>query len=163
MAKDCQRLTLQQIDVVKQIFEKQTYIGNTTKICPKCDKEVSISSDFCNRCGWTFPILYYIDGNNTYQLDEKQLSVARTNWRSINMVSELQTIKSNLEIENQRLQRSLLQATEDCNSMNENLKKNESAIQKAKIEIKQMQILNKESDSRIKELEFSIIESTREN
>ena len=163
LAKDCQRLTLQQIDVVKQIFEKQTYIGNTTKICPICDKEVSISSDFCNRCGWTFPILYYIDGNNTYQLDEKQLSVARTNWRSINMVSELQTIKSNLEIENQRLQRSLLQATEDCNSMNENLKKNESAIQKAKIEIKQMQILNKESDSRIKELEFSIIENTREN
>ena len=163
LAKDCQRLTLQQIDVVNQIFEKQTYIGNTTKICPICDKEVSISSNFCNRCGWTFPILYYIDGNNTYQLDEKQLSVARTNWRSINMVSELQTIKSNLEIENQRLQRSLLQATEDCNSMNENLKKNESAIQKAKIEIKQMQILNKESDSRIKELEFSIIESTREN
>ena len=163
LAKDCQRLTLQQIDVVNQIFEKQTYIGNTTKICPICDKEVSISSNFCNRCGWTFPILYYIDGNNTYQLDEKQLSVARTNWRSINMVSELQTIKSNLEIENQRLQRSLLQATEDCNSMNENLKKNESAIQKAKIEIKQMQILNKESDSRIKELEFSIIENTREN
>ena len=163
LAKDCQRLTLQQIDVVNQIFEKQTYIGNTTKICPICDKEVSISSNFCSRCGWTFPILYYIDGNNTYQLDEKQLSVARTNWRSINMVSELQTIKSNLEIENQRLQRSLLQATEDCNSMNENLKKNESAIQKAKIEIKQMQILNKESDSRIKELEFSIIENTREN
>ena len=163
LAKDCQRLTLQQIDVVKQIFERQTYIGNTTKICPICDKEVSISSNFCNRCGWTFPILYYIDGNNTYQLDEKQLSVARTNWRSINMVSELQTIKSNLEIENQRLQRSLLQATEDCNSMNENLKKNESAIQKAKIEIKQMQILNKESDSRIKELEFSIIESKKEN
>lgn len=163
LAKDCQRLTLQQIDVVKQIFEKQTYIGNTTKICPICDKEVSISSDFCNRCGWTFPILYYIDGNDTYQLDEKQLSVARTNWRSINMVSELQTIKSNLEIENQRLQRSLLQATEDCNSMNENLKKNESAIQKAKIEIKQMQILNKESDSRIKELEFSIIENKKEN
>ena len=163
LAKDCQRLTLQQIDVVNQIFEKQTYIGNTTKICPICDKEVSISSNFCSRCGWTFPILYYIDGNDTYQLDEKQLSVARTNWRSINMVSELQTIKSNLEIENQRLQRSLLQATEDCNRMNENLKKNESAIQKAKIEIKQMQILNKESDSRIKELEFSIIESTREN
>ena len=163
LAKDCQRLTLQQIDVVNQIFEKQTYIGNTTKICPICDKEVSISSNFCSRCGWTFPILYYIDGNDTYQLDEKQLSVARTNWRSINMVSELQTIKSNLEIENQRLQRSLLQATEECNSMNENLKKNESAIQKAKIEIKQMQILNKESDSRIKELEFSIIESTREN
>ena len=163
LAKDCQRLTLQQIDVVKQIFERQTYIGNTTKICPICDKEVSISSNFCNRCGWTFPILYYIDGNNTYQLDEKQLSVARTNWRSINMVSELQTIKSNLEIENQRLQRSLLQATEDCKSMTENLKKNESAIQKAKIEIKQMQILNKESDSRIKELEFSIIESKKEN
>ena len=163
LAKDCQRLTLQQIDVVKQIFEKQTYIGNTTKICPICDKEVSISSDFCNRCGWTFPILYYIDGNDTYQLDEKQLSVARTNWRSINMVSELQTIKSNLEIENQRLQRSLLQATEDCKSMTENLKKNESAIQKAKIEIKQMQILNKESDSRIKELEFSIIENKKEN
>lgn len=163
LAKDCQRLTLQQIDVVKQIFEKQTYIGNTTKICPICDKEVSISSDFCNRCGWTFPILYYIDGNNTYQLDEKQLSVARTNWRSINMVSELQTIKSNLEIENQRLQRSLLQATEDCKSMTENLKKNESAIQKAKIEIKQMQILNKESDSRIKELDFSIIENKKEN
>ena len=163
LAKDCQRLTLQQIDVVKQIFEKQTYIGNTTKICPICDKEVSISSNFCSRCGWTFPILYYIDGNNTYQLDEKHLSVARTNWRSINMVSELQTIKSNLEIENQRLQRSLLQATEDCKSMTENLKKNESAIQKAKIEIKQMQILNKESDSRIKELEFSIIESKKEN
>ena len=163
LAKDCQRLTLQQIDVVNQIFEKQTYIGNTTKICPICDKEVSISSDFCNRCGWTFPILYYIDGNDTYQLDEKQLSVARTNWRSINMVSELQTIKSNLEIENQRLQRSLLQATEDCKSMTENLKKNESAIQKAKIEIKQMQILNKESDSRIKELEFSIIENKKEN
>lgn len=163
LAKDCQRLTLQQIDVVNQIFEKQTYIGNTTKICPICDKEVSISSNFCSRCGWTFPILYYIDGNDTYQLDEKQLSVARTNWRSINMVSELQTIKSNLEIENQRLQRSLLQATEDCKSMTENLKKNESAIQKAKIEIKQMQILNKESDSRIKELEFSIIENKKEN
>lgn len=46
LAKDCQRLTLQQIDVVNQIFEKQTYIGNTTKICPICDKEVSISSNF---------------------------------------------------------------------------------------------------------------------
>lgn len=46
MAKDCQRLTLQQIDVVNQIFEKQIYIGNTTKICPICDKEVSISSNF---------------------------------------------------------------------------------------------------------------------
>ena len=31
LAKDCQRLTLQQIDVVNQIFEKQTYIGNTKK------------------------------------------------------------------------------------------------------------------------------------
>ena len=91
MAKDCQRLTLQQIDVVNQIFEKQIYIGNTTKICPICDKEVSISSNFCNRCGWTFPILYCIDENNTYPLDEEQLSIARTNWCSI--------IKNSLEPE----------------------------------------------------------------
>ena len=132
LAKDCQRLTLQQIDVVNQIFEKQIYIGNTTKICPICDKEVSISSNFCNRCGWTFPILYCIDESNTYPLDEKQLSVARTNWRSINMVSELQAVKSNLDIEIQRLQRSLLQATEENKSTTEKLNENESVLQRAK-------------------------------
>lgn len=163
LAKDCQRLTLQQIDVVNQIFEKQIYIGNTTKICPICDKEVSISSNFCNRCGWTFPILYCIDESNTYPLDEKQLSVARTNWRSINMVSELQAVKSNLDIEIQRLQRSLLQATEENKSTTEKLNENESALQRAKIEIKQIQIQSKESDSRIKQLEFSVMENTREN
>ena len=105
LAKDCQRLTLQQIDVVNQIFEKQTYIVNIQPryalyVIRKCQYLLIFAADVVG----LFPILYYIDGNDTYQLDEKQLSVARTNWRSINMVSELQTIKSNLEIENQRLQ-----------------------------------------------------------
>lgn len=163
LAKDCQRLTLQQIDVVNQIFEKQTYIGNTIKICPICDKEISISSNFCSRCGWTFPILYCVDGNNTYPLDEKQLSVARSNWRSINMVNELQTVKSDLEIDIQRLKSSLLKATEELKSTTEKLKESESALQKAQTEIKQMQIQYKESDSRIKQLEFSAMKSTIEN
>lgn len=163
LAKDCQRLTLQQTDVVNQIFEKQTYIGNTTKICPICDKDVSISSNFCSRCGWTFPILYCIEGNSNYPLDEKQLSVARTNWRSINMVSELQAIKNNLEAQIQQLQQSLFQATDECRCMAEKLDDREFALQKAKTEIKQMLIQSKESDSQIKQLEFSVMESKKEN
>ena len=163
LAEDYQRLTLQQTDVANQIYEKQTYIGNTTKICPICDKDVSISSNFCSRCGWTFPILYCIDGNNNHSLNKKQLSVARTNWRSINMVSELQAIKNNLEAEKRQLQQSLLQATKDCKSMAEKLNVSESDLQKAKIEIKQMLIQSKESDSQIKQLELSLMESTRAN
>ena len=163
LAKDCQRLTLQQTDVVNQIVEKQTYIGNTTKICPICDKEVAISANFCNRCGWTFPILYCIDGNNTYALDERQLSVVRTNWRSINMVSELQTIKNKLEIEIQQLQRSLLQATEKYKSTTYKLNESESTLQKAKIEIEQMQAQSKASGFRTKQLELSVMENMKEN
>ena len=49
-----------------------------------------------------FPILYCIDENNTYTLDEEQLSIARINWRSIGRISDLQIIKNNLEFEIQQ-------------------------------------------------------------
>ncbi len=141
LAKDCQRLTLQQIDVVNQIFEKQIYIGNTTKICPICDKEVSISSNFCNRCGWTFPILYCIDENNTYPLDEEQLSIARTNWCSI--------IKNNLEPEKQPLKSSPLQATEEHKSMTDN----KYALQNAMDEIETLRKYLLDERTKVKEIQ----------
>ena len=141
MAKDCQRLTLQQIDVVNQIFEKQIYIGNTTKICPICDKEVAISSNFCNRCGWTFPILYCIDENNTYPLDEEQLSIARTNWCSI--------IKNNLEPEKQPLKSSPLQATEEHKSMTDN----KYALQNAMDEIETLRKYLLDERTKVKEIQ----------
>ena len=120
LAKDCQRLMLQQLDIVKQISEKQIFIGNTTKLCPVCDKVVSITSEFCGRCGWSFPILYNTDGSNSFSLNEKQISIARTNWRSINIVSELQSTKNNLEIEVKQLKNSLLKVTEECESVTQN-------------------------------------------
>ncbi|MDC7960651.1 TPM domain-containing protein [Bacteroides ovatus] len=141
LAKDCQRLTLQQIDVVNQIFEKQIYIGNTTKICPICDKEVSISSNFCNRCGWTFPILYCIDENNTYPLDEEQLSIARTNWCSI--------IKNSLEPEKQPLKSSPLQATEEHKSMTDN----KYALQNAMDEIETLRKYLLDERTKVKEIQ----------
>lgn len=163
LAKDCQRLTLQQMDIVNQIFEKQIYIGNTTKICRICDKEVPISSNFCSRCGWTFPILYCIDENNTYTLDEEQLSIARINWRSIGRISDLQIIKNNLEFEIQQLRSALLKAYEESEVLTNKLRKSESDIQKAKEKIAQMYTQSEKSESRIKQLEISVMEYTREN
>ena len=153
LAKDCQRLTLQQIDVVNQIFEKQTYIGNTTKICPICDKEVPISSNFCNRCGWTFPILYCIGENSASPLDEKQLSVARINWRSVNMVGELQDIKKKLEIEKQQLQASLLQAIKEQRSVTNRLNDCESALQNAKLKIDVLQKGLSDEQTKVKKIQ----------
>lgn len=151
LAKDCQRLMLQQLDIVKQISEKQIFIGNTTKLCPVCDKVVSITSEFCGRCGWVFPILYNIDENSTFSLNEKQISIARINWRSINIVSELQSTKNNLEIEVKQLKNSLLKITEERENVTQNLSQSELALQKATNEIGQMRIRNKELENYVQE------------
>ena len=153
LTKDYQHLTLQQTDIAKQIYEKLSFLGNTTKACPICNKEVSISSIFCSQCGWIFPILYSTDGSNSSSLDEKQMSVARTNWRNTNTVNELRNTKEKLEIEIQQLQHTLSQTAAECKSTADKLKESESALEKTKIEIKQIQA---EADSQIKHLQFLV-------
>lgn len=96
-AEDCQRLIIQQETIVKQLVNKNIFIGNEYKQCPICTNKVSLNRRFCEKCGWQFPLLYSLDGNESFVCDDEQLSVARSNWQGITRVIELQNRNKELE------------------------------------------------------------------
>lgn len=93
-AEDCQRLIIQQETIVKQLVNKNIFIGNEYKQCPICTNKVSLNRRFCEKCGWQFPLLYSLDGNESFVCDDEQLSVARSNWQGITRVIEYYKTKT---------------------------------------------------------------------
>ena len=88
LAADCRMCSLQQETLVQQLYEKNVFIGNETKECPVCTTKSSIESSFCEKCGFQFPQLYAIDGNESYSFDKRQLAVARTNYDAVALIGK---------------------------------------------------------------------------
>lgn len=107
LAEDCNRLIKQQKEIAKSIHEKQVSIGNKTKICPVCGNKISITSEFCNRCGCFFSVLYGIDEYDINILYKEHISVIRTNWCSINTMIKLESLVNSLKTKNAELQQQL--------------------------------------------------------
>lgn len=102
--EDCQRLIVQQESIVKQLINKNIFVGNEMKSCPICNNSTPLNKTFCEKCGWQFPLLYSLDGNDTFICDEMQLSVARTNWQSLGHIVDLQRKNKELEGINKELE-----------------------------------------------------------
>lgn len=75
--------SLQQEIILQQLHEKNAFIDNKKKKCPICGKEHSIKVGFCDKCGFQFPALYSIDGNETYLFDEHLLTISKANYNAI--------------------------------------------------------------------------------
>jgi hypothetical protein len=82
-AQDCRHLIIQQQAIVQQLHAKNISIGNETKECPVCKKVSSIETTFCEKCGFQFPSLYAIDGNESYPFDNRLLVTAKANYDAI--------------------------------------------------------------------------------
>lgn len=90
-AQDVQHLFIQQQTIIQQLHTKNFSIGNETKECPVCKKVSPIDASFCDRCGFNFPLLYSIDGNENYPFDSRHLVVAKANYDAIAYVEKEKT------------------------------------------------------------------------
>ena len=82
LINDYKRLHSQQQIYVNQIYEKKESIDEKIKRCPVCGKKLNLRDHFCNRCGQLLPLLFGLDSSSN-SLDDMQLSLAKTNWQSL--------------------------------------------------------------------------------
>lgn len=134
-AEDCRRLIVQQKTIIKQLVNKNIFVGHESKICPVCNTSVSLSKHFCEKCGWQFPTLYSLDGSEIEALDEVQLSIARTNWQSLGSIVELQSAKKDLQQNIQELVDKNKYLTDSYNHMSKQCDDKTSELEEKKSEI----------------------------
>ena len=72
-------------------------LEETDKICPVCQKKAQLSQRYCERCGFTYPLLYGLADNDT---DTVQLVTLRGVWKDAN---SQQTKQQELRNDNIRL------------------------------------------------------------
>lgn len=87
LAEDHRLHSSHQAVLMQQLVEKNNAIGNITKSCPVCGNTSSISSSFCEKCGFQFPQLYAVDGNDSFTFDNKLLSISKANHDSLRLLS----------------------------------------------------------------------------
>lgn len=102
-AKEYLALAGPQDYILKDLYSKNKFIGNTIKRCPVCEKEEPIQSQFCSQCGWQFPKLYGIDGGNVPLHDEAQLAIARKCWQGFGNIVTLQKENESLMADKRQL------------------------------------------------------------
>ena len=167
--KNYHSLTGQQDYILKELYAKNKFIGNVIKKCPVCEKNVEIQAPFCGQCGWQFPTLFSLDGSESSICDEQQLAIARTNWRGLNRVVELQNENRRLEdlrkeLEDARKEcetkmcyqeESLRDLSDKCNRQNELINKKDSELVSLQEDVKSLstqlhlckhQLVQKEDD-----------------
>lgn len=128
--------SLQQETILQQLLEKNALIKNEKKKCPICGKEQSVKASFCDKCGFQFPALFSIDGNETFLFDEQQLKIAKSNYNAIACLEKQITQKENeirwycneiqnLTFDNERLKEQLKEIGEAKEKLIELTKENE--------------------------------------
>lgn len=140
-AENYLRLMVQQETIVKQLVNKNILIGHEAKVCPVCDTKFSLSKQYCENCGWQFPMLYSLDGNENYVLDGMQLSIARTNWHSLKNIAELRIVNQDLQkinIELKEINRTLVASNTKKEQLLKELSEKEN---KYLYEIKKYQVI----------------------
>ena len=174
LAADCRMYSLQQETLVQQLYEKNLFIGNDTKECPVCKKTSSIESIFCEKCGFQFPQLYAIDGNESYSFDKRQLALARTNHDAFALIEkekvkleekigELTASYEKLSDERNQYAKTIAQKEaevvsyrEKCNKLSSQLKERDRLSEKNKQleqQKKEIEKQKKEVEARLEKLE----------
>ena len=89
--------SVQQESILQQLYIKNQFLGKKVKQCPVCQSESTIDKQFCETCGWQFPMLYSLEGNDDSICNPDQLALSRANWQGIKRVVELQAKNKELE------------------------------------------------------------------
>ena len=80
LVNEYQEVLLHQNRISENLCSNMMAIGRHHKVCPVCNQEVSVSSTFCDRCSWQFPVLFGVGEKNSVQGGGTQLSLARMIW-----------------------------------------------------------------------------------
>lgn len=151
--KEYQALAGQQDYILKELYSKNKFIGNTIKRCPVCEKEEPIHSQFCSQCGWQFPKLYGIDGGNVPLHDEAQLTIARKCWQGFSSIVTLQKENESLKVDNSKLEKSLSDIKMECEKHLKDIDRKDSQLAVFNRELESFKEKNAEIEKRYKELE----------
>lgn len=143
-AKEYQALAGQQDYILKELYSKNKFIGNTIKRCPVCEKDVPIQSQFCSQCGWQFPKLYGIDGGNVPLHDDTQLAIARKCWQGFDSIKSMQKENDSLKIDNEKLEKSLSDIKMECEEHLKDIDKKDSQLAAYQRELKSVKEKNAE-------------------
>ena len=80
LASDLRRVSSQQQNIIDQIIEQKSLLEETDKTCPVCQKRAPLSQAFCERCGFTFPLLYGLANTDT---DTVHLAILQGVWSEV--------------------------------------------------------------------------------
>ena len=80
LASDLRRVGSQQQNIIDQIIAQKTMLEETDKTCPVCQKKTPLRQGFCERCGFTFPLLYGLANTDT---DTVHLAILQGVWREL--------------------------------------------------------------------------------
>lgn len=155
-AKEYQALAGQQDYILKELYSKNKFIGNTIKRCPVCEKDVPIQSQFCSQCGWQFPKLYGIDGGNVPLHDDTQLAIARKCWQGFDSIKSLQKENDSLKIDNEKLEKSLSDIKMECEEHLKDIDKKDSQLAAYQRELQSIKEKNAELEQERERLISSI-------
>lgn len=138
-AKEYHALVGQQDYILKELYSKNKFIGNTIKSCPVCEKKVPLQSLFCEQCGWQFPRLYGIDGREAPLFDETQFTIACTHWKNLGGLVQLQKEKKILEDNNHEIENECKKLKESLSIIKEGNQKQQDIIAKKNSEMATLQ------------------------
>lgn len=181
LATDYRMHSLQQETIVQQLHEKNLIIGKETKECPICKTTNPIETTFCEKCGFQFPQLYAVDGNESYPFDNRLLVTAKANYDAIafakkekerleNKIAELTYSFEKISVECEQQLKTISQKEAEVvsyhnrcetlsvqlkNSKEQSEKLNRLEVQKKELEnrIRKLQREKDEANQKIKELE----------
>ncbi len=68
---------------IRELIKLNESIGNTTKECPVCGSECSISDVFCEYCGWSFSSIYALSEDCNQTENEELLALCKVNYELI--------------------------------------------------------------------------------
>ena len=78
LASDLRRVSSQQQNIIDQIIAQKFLLEETDKTCPVCQKKALLSQTFCERCGYTFPLLYGLANTDT---DTVHIAILQGVWK----------------------------------------------------------------------------------
>ena len=126
--------SLQQNVILQQLIEKNNSIGIMTKSCPVCMSISSIGATYCDRCGFLFPPLYAIDGNDSYAFDDR-LSIYQSNHNTLRALTAENERLTNTRL---KLEASLHEAEKNCMDYQRTIEEIKSLIAKKDVQIEEL-------------------------
>ena len=139
LASDLRRVSSQQQNIIDQIIEHKSLLEETDKTCPVCQKKTSLSQAFCERCGFTFPLLYGLANTDT---DTVHLAILQGVWKEVESQQsrkrELEDVQSLLDISQKELAEyidKLKYSEESCISLSKQMSVSNHKLEEHRAEV----------------------------